>query len=61
MKLIKVLPLFVCFIFRLAVFAQSPAENYPVDPASVDQTGVPKGRYNGIYIRKLENISRHNA
>jgi sugar lactone lactonase YvrE/enterochelin esterase-like enzyme len=43
MNPIKVLLLCVCFIFRLAVFAQSPVENYPVDPASIDQTGVPKG------------------
>src|SRR6478609_12246206 len=25
------------------IFAQAPAENYPVDPASIEQAGVPKG------------------
>jgi gluconolactonase len=43
MKPIKVLFLFVCFISWLDAAAQSPAENYPADPASMDQTGVPKG------------------
>lgn len=28
---------------QASVFAQAPAENYPVDPASVEQAGVPKG------------------
>lgn len=34
------------FVFCISVktlFAQAPAENYPVDPASEEQAGVPKG------------------
>ena len=30
-------------LFSLSVFAQAPAENYPVDSASVEHAGVPKG------------------
>ena len=36
--------LFLLFLQPLNfIFAQAPAENYPVDPASVEQPGVPKG------------------
>src|SRR5690606_23502848 len=31
------------FISALSSFAQTTTENYPVDPASVEQAGVPKG------------------
>src|SRR5476651_215307 len=36
--------LFLLFlIFPAMLFAQAPVENYPVDPASVEHAGVPKG------------------
>jgi gluconolactonase len=43
MNKIKALLLFACFIAQSIVFAQSPAEKYPVDPASVENADVPKG------------------
>jgi len=33
----------LCLLFPVVLFAQSPAESYPVDSASVEKTGVPKG------------------
>src|ERR1700733_14752733 len=33
----------LCLLLPLALFAQVPAENYPVDSASVAHAGVPKG------------------
>ncbi|HEY6504105.1 MAG TPA: alpha/beta hydrolase-fold protein, partial [Chitinophagaceae bacterium] len=35
--------LFLCMFAYAYVFAQAPAENYPVDSASVEHAGVPKG------------------
>jgi sugar lactone lactonase YvrE/enterochelin esterase-like enzyme len=35
--------LFIAFIVSAYVFAQAPAENYPVDSASTEHAGVPKG------------------
>lgn len=34
---------FSCLFAQAYVFAQAPIETYPVDPASVEQAGVPKG------------------
>ena len=34
---------FYCMLLHAYVFAQAPAENYPVDSASVEHAGVPKG------------------
>ncbi len=31
------------FFFQFSLFSQTPTENYPVDSASVEHTGVPKG------------------
>jgi gluconolactonase len=39
----KKLFLFVFVLAQVYVFAQPPAETYPVDSASVEHTGVPKG------------------
>lgn len=39
----KKLFLFLCMIMHVYVFAQAPAEKYPVDSASVEHAGVPKG------------------
>ncbi len=39
----KKLFLFVCLIASANLFAQAPAETYPVDSASVEHAGVPKG------------------
>ena len=39
----KKLLLFVFLFIRLFAFSQSPAENYPIDSASVEHPGVPKG------------------
>jgi enterochelin esterase-like enzyme len=39
----KRLLLLCCCLFPMLVNAQAPAENYPVDPASEEQSGVPKG------------------
>ncbi len=33
----------MCLLVQTYVFAQAPAETYPVDSASVEHTGVPKG------------------
>src|SRR5215207_11508732 len=38
----KRLPFFMCLLVQIGVFAQSP-ETYPVDSASVEHAGVPKG------------------
>jgi sugar lactone lactonase YvrE/enterochelin esterase-like enzyme len=35
------LPLLLCFFYE--VFSQNPAEKYPIDSASVEQAGIPKG------------------
>ncbi|MBL7737862.1 MAG: gluconolactonase, partial [Chitinophagaceae bacterium] len=36
--------LFLCILLaRVYVLAQAPVENYPVDSASMEQAGVPKG------------------
>ena len=35
--------LFVLTISQTLTFAQAPVENYPIDSASIEQTGVPKG------------------
>jgi gluconolactonase len=35
--------LFLCLLAQTCVFAQAPIETYPVDSASVEHTGVPKG------------------
>ena len=35
--------LFFCLFSIAVVFAQPSAENYPVDSASVEHAGVPKG------------------
>ncbi len=40
---IKALLFFAGLILQSIVFAQAPAENYPIDAASVEQAGVPKG------------------
>ncbi len=34
---------FAFFLFQTSIFAQAPVENYPEDPASIEQAGVPKG------------------
>ena len=39
----KKLLLFALMLSQLSLFAQLPAENYPVDSASVEHPGVPKG------------------
>ncbi len=33
----------ICFFTQTIVYAQVPAENYPVDSASIEKAGVPKG------------------
>lgn len=33
----------ICILSQTSLFAQAPAENYPVDSASIPQPGVPKG------------------
>jgi gluconolactonase len=38
----KILP-FICLLSQISLFAQAPAENYPIDSASIVQPGVPKG------------------
>ena len=35
--------LILCLLAQSLVFAQQPSENYPVDSASIEQAGVPKG------------------
>ena len=32
-----------CLLWQVMLFAQQPSETYPVDSASVEQPGVPKG------------------
>ena len=39
----KHLLLLICFLTPVLINAQAPAENYPVDPASEEHPGVPKG------------------
>src|SRR5258706_4728394 len=39
----KKLLLYVCLLAQVYVFAQAPAEKYPVDSASIEQTAVPRG------------------
>ena len=39
----KQLFLFVCLVFATKLFAQQPIEKYPIDSASVEHAGVPKG------------------
>lgn len=39
----KKLLVLVCVLSQTSLFAQTPAENYPVDSASIVQQGVPKG------------------
>src|SRR6266581_3728864 len=39
----KKLMFFICLSSRLALSAQQVVENYPVDSASVEHSGVPKG------------------
>jgi gluconolactonase len=39
----KKLHLLFCLIFQTTLFAQTINENYPTDPASIEQAGVPKG------------------
>ena len=39
----KYLLLFLLAFYSAQLVAQSPAEDYPVDPASVEQPGIPKG------------------
>jgi len=39
----KPLFLFICLLIQISSFAQTPAENYPIDSASVKREGVPKG------------------
>ncbi len=34
---------FICMLIATNLFAQQPAEKYPVDSASVEHAGVPKG------------------
>ncbi|MEO5561803.1 MAG: SMP-30/gluconolactonase/LRE family protein [Chitinophagaceae bacterium] len=34
---------FICLFSQLSVFSQAPVERYPVDSASVEHAGVPKG------------------
>jgi gluconolactonase len=43
MNKIKALLFAACSMWQITVFAQAPAESYPVDSASVVHTGVPKG------------------
>ncbi|QKJ29292.1 SMP-30/gluconolactonase/LRE family protein [Mucilaginibacter mali] len=33
----------ICLLFPVIAFAQTPVENYPEDPASVEHAGVPRG------------------
>lgn len=39
----KLIASLLCLGYAALVFAQTPAESYPVDAASVEQAGVPKG------------------
>lgn len=39
----KKLFLFLCIIVQVYSFAQAPTETYPIDSASVEHAGVPKG------------------
>lgn len=39
----KLIVSLLCFGYAALAFAQTPAESYPVDAASVEQAGVPKG------------------
>lgn len=39
----KLIASLLCFGYAALAFAQTPAESYPVDAASVEQVGVPKG------------------
>ena len=32
-----------CLLWQTLLFAQQPTENYPVDSASIEQPGIPKG------------------
>ena len=32
-----------CLFWQVSIFAQSTPENYPVDSASIEQPGVPRG------------------
>ncbi|MES2278938.1 MAG: SMP-30/gluconolactonase/LRE family protein [Bacteroidota bacterium] len=41
--MIKTLLAVLCLIIPAALFAQTPVENYPEDPASVEHADVPKG------------------
>jgi enterochelin esterase-like enzyme len=34
---------FICIFTQITLFAQAPAENYPIDSASVKHAGVPQG------------------
>src|SRR5688500_781008 len=39
----KTILLFACFFTQFQIFSQSTTERYPVDPASVEKAGTPKG------------------
>src|ERR1041385_1544051 len=39
----KKLLLFVCLLPQIILFGQQPPENYPIDSASVEHAGVPRG------------------
>jgi gluconolactonase len=39
----KILPVLLSLLISTCLFAQTPTENYPVDPALEEQPGVPKG------------------
>src|SRR6201989_2369126 len=43
LKKILIFLFVVCFIPQINAFCQSAVENYPVDSASVEHAGVPKG------------------
>src|SRR5882724_1076957 len=39
----KQLLLFMCMLIATSLYAQQPVEKYPVDSASIEHAGVPKG------------------
>src|SRR5437660_11165155 len=39
----KKISIFLLVLIRVSLFAQVPVEKYPVDSASIEQAGVPKG------------------
>ena len=39
----KTILLFACFFAQFQIFSQSTTERYPVDPASIEKAGIPRG------------------